>query len=450
MPYIGRGPQQSGAFRILDDISLTSHSSGGFNGTRTTFALTVGNAALTVGLPETLTIAIDGVVQEPGTAYTISGSNIVFAAAPQTEATFWGVELGDVGGLADRATTQAANDNTTKVATTAYVQTELGDYAPLAAPTFTGNAAAVTQAGTDDSTRIATTAHVKDVKIDDFAAGDDNTDLDSNTNRHGLLRKLDGTATNFLNGAGNWAAAGGARTVAGTTDNGIVTFVSSGSTFTAESELKYNGAGNLHYSRAGTVQFDMVPTGGSSQAWALSARTDGTFRITNDTDGSIDINLTGDGEITTARQPCFQTKLDSSRNNVTGGGQSWQFGDTDNITDRFDVGSNVSSTGIFTAPVTGKYLLHAHLTIVNSGMDSAHDNYLLTVWTSNRSYDTFAGLYAMRAATGNIGATSVKDSVIADMDAGDTAKLLFYVYDGSQTIDINEGNNSYFSGYLLG
>ena len=53
------------------------------------------------------------------------------------------------------------------------------------------------------------------------------------------------------------------------------------------------------------------------------------------------------------------------------------------------------------------------------------------------------------AATANIGATSVKDSVIADMDAGDTAKLLFYVYDGRQTIDINSGNNSYFSGYLL-
>ena len=160
MPYIGRGPQQSGAFRILDDISLTSHSSGGFNGTRTTFALTVGNAALTVGLPETLTIAIDGVVQEPGTAYTISGSNIVFAAAPQTEATFWGVELGDVGGLADRATTQAANDNTTKVATTAYVQTELGDYATLAAPALTGNATAVTQSASNNSTRIATTAYV--------------------------------------------------------------------------------------------------------------------------------------------------------------------------------------------------------------------------------------------------------------------------------------------------
>ena len=46
------------------------------------------------------------------------------------------------------------------------------------------------------------------IKIDDLTAGDDNTDLDSSASRHGLLRKLDGTTTNFLRGDGAWAAAG--------------------------------------------------------------------------------------------------------------------------------------------------------------------------------------------------------------------------------------------------
>ena len=202
MPYIGRGPSKSGAFRILDDISLDSHTSGGFNGSRTTFALTVGTVALTVGLPETLMIAVDGVIQEPGTGFTISGSNIVFGSAPQDSATFWGVELGDVGGLAERATTQA---------------------------------------GTDDSTRIATTAHVKDVKIDALTAGDDNTNLDSSTGRHGLLRKLDGTATNFLNGAGNWAAPSGGASLATSTDNQIVT-VTSANNITGEAGLTFDAS----------------------------------------------------------------------------------------------------------------------------------------------------------------------------------------------------------------
>ena len=90
-------------------------------------------------------------------------------------------------------------------------QTQLDAKAALAAPALTGNATATTQAGTDDSTRIATTAHVKDVKIDDFAAGDDNADLDSSTSRHGLLKKLGGGTTNFLRADGAWAAAGGAQ-----------------------------------------------------------------------------------------------------------------------------------------------------------------------------------------------------------------------------------------------
>ena len=115
MPYIGRGPIKNGAFQILDDIS------GSFNGSTTSFALTVGSTALIAGAPATLLIAIDGVMQEPGSAFTISGSNIVFGSPPPAEASFWGVELGDVGGLVATAATQSAGDNTTNVATTAFV-----------------------------------------------------------------------------------------------------------------------------------------------------------------------------------------------------------------------------------------------------------------------------------------------------------------------------------------
>jgi len=59
------------------------------------------------------------------------------------------------------ATTQAANDSTTKVATTAFVMTEIGDYAPLASPTLTGVPAAPTAAADTNTTQIATTAYVQ-------------------------------------------------------------------------------------------------------------------------------------------------------------------------------------------------------------------------------------------------------------------------------------------------
>lgn len=42
------------------------------------------------------------------------------------------------------------------------------------------------------------------IKLDDLAAPDDNTDLNASTSAHGLLNKLDNTATNFLDGTGAW------------------------------------------------------------------------------------------------------------------------------------------------------------------------------------------------------------------------------------------------------
>ncbi len=59
------------------------------------------------------------------------------------------------------ATTQSANDSSTKVATTAFVMTELGDYATLASPTLTGTPAAPTAAADTNTTQIATTAYVQ-------------------------------------------------------------------------------------------------------------------------------------------------------------------------------------------------------------------------------------------------------------------------------------------------
>jgi hypothetical protein len=42
------------------------------------------------------------------------------------------------------------------------------------------------------------------IKLDDFAAPDDNTDLNASTSAHGLLMKLDNDATHCLDGQGNW------------------------------------------------------------------------------------------------------------------------------------------------------------------------------------------------------------------------------------------------------
>ena len=106
MPYIGRGPSKSGSFRIIDDVSSS------FNGSTVAFTLQVNSSNLTVGQEQTLFIALDGVIQEPKSAYTVSGSTITFASAPATGVSFWGVELGDVGGIADAVTSNAITGRT--------------------------------------------------------------------------------------------------------------------------------------------------------------------------------------------------------------------------------------------------------------------------------------------------------------------------------------------------
>ena len=59
-----------------------------------------------------------------------------------------------------------------------------------------------------DAATARGTLSVTSTKIDDFSAGDDNTDLNASTARHGLLLKLDGNTSNFLRGDGTWATSG--------------------------------------------------------------------------------------------------------------------------------------------------------------------------------------------------------------------------------------------------
>lgn len=53
-------------------------------------------------------------------------------------------------------------------------------------------------------------------KIDDFAGGDDNTDLNASTARHGLCPKLSGDSSHFLRGDGTFAAPTGSTPFTGT------------------------------------------------------------------------------------------------------------------------------------------------------------------------------------------------------------------------------------------
>ena len=89
MPYIGNNLRSNNAYKTIDDVSSS------FNGSTQTFALTVGSSA-PVPFPKyetQLIISVGGVVQEPGTGFTLSGTNIVFGSAPAAGESFFGVIL---------------------------------------------------------------------------------------------------------------------------------------------------------------------------------------------------------------------------------------------------------------------------------------------------------------------------------------------------------------------
>jgi len=90
LAYVGKAPQ-SGRYSILDDIS------GSFTGsTAGPFDLTVNGTAISPGNEANCIISISGVIQEPQTAYTITGSQITFTSNPASSDTFFGTVLGDV------------------------------------------------------------------------------------------------------------------------------------------------------------------------------------------------------------------------------------------------------------------------------------------------------------------------------------------------------------------
>jgi hypothetical protein len=71
MSYIGRDIR-TGAFRQLDDISS------GFDGSDTTHTMQVNSTNVSVGDVNQILLSLGGVIQKPGTDFTVSGSTLTF------------------------------------------------------------------------------------------------------------------------------------------------------------------------------------------------------------------------------------------------------------------------------------------------------------------------------------------------------------------------------------
>ena len=91
MAYIGR-QNLGGAYRQLDDISS------GFDGSDTTHTMQVNSQNVTVGDVNQIILSLGGVIQKPGTDFTVSGSVLTFTTAPATNTSFFAILLGSDNG----------------------------------------------------------------------------------------------------------------------------------------------------------------------------------------------------------------------------------------------------------------------------------------------------------------------------------------------------------------
>ena len=133
----------------------------------------------------------------------------------------------------------------------------------------------------------------------------------------------------------------------------------------------------------------------------------------------------------------------------------WQSSDTDyanghtmynqNLTEVWDINADMGTNGDFTAPVTGTYLFTCAI-YDSSAADGREYDMILT--TSNRSHRWGQRQEYEADITGFGGNMKLEGTVIADMDASDTAHITSGV-----NATFTNGNNtehSYFSGVLIG
>ena len=150
MSYIGRD-LRTGAFRQLDDISS------GFDGSDTTHTMQVNSQNVTVGDVNQIILSLGGVIQKPGTDFTVSGSTLTFTTAPASGSSFFAILLGsDNGGT---VTPTDLSVSTSKIAANAVTGAKLASDIAITTSgdvSFDGGSFVFNESSADKDFRIET------------------------------------------------------------------------------------------------------------------------------------------------------------------------------------------------------------------------------------------------------------------------------------------------------
>ena len=157
------------------------------------------------------------------------------------------------------------------------------------------------------------------------------------------------------------------------------------------------------------------------------------------------MNVTGSGIVTKPLQPCFLAYRSVTVASVTGDNTLYQI---INDTEAFDLGSNYNNgTGVFTAPVTGRYLFCTTVAVNGFGTQT---NGAIGIVTTARTYNSQYFQWGLIGVSS--GTCQQSFTTIADMSANDTAHFIVQIGGGTKTLGITGGGTiagTYCSGVLL-
>ena len=200
-------------------------------------------------------------------------------------------------------------------------------------------------------------------------------------------------------------------------------------------ENSYNDGSNWKAIATGSSSFFSLDNGGIQMYTAPSVSADA-----NQTFSTV-MNIDNAGHITKPLQSAFSAITNAAITDVAvdGSNNTVKFGN-----EIFDQNGDFNTTTFtFTAPVTGKYQLNANVYMLNSDAECTYIR--VQINTSNRNYSNIIDPeYSTDRAE-----DTLNISVLADMDASDTAIVVVRQYEGTAQMDVPSSINSNFSGYLV-
>ena len=160
--------------------------------------------------------------------------------------------------------------------------------------------------------------------------------------------------------------------------------------------------------------------------------------------GSTGIAISANGEVNMAAQPCVTAFNSTTRSNVTGTSAYTAIFDTE----IFDQNSDFDGTSTFTAPITGRYLVIAVVSVL--GITDDMNSQISNIVASNRTWMGGRPFHPGDIRDANNQVTTIYPAII-DMDASDTFTILIRLLGGSDEADVagNPAPDTYLSVHLV-